>query len=87
MLIIAVLQTFFYSFNEVMVFQKIQAFDAGGSTTIHAFGAYFGLGVSFILSRKRKPRTKAKSNANSNAMAMIGTLFLWIFWPSFIFGV
>lgn len=87
MLIIAVLQSFFYSFNEVMVFQKIQAFDAGGSTTIHAFGAFFGLGVSFILSRKRKPRTKAESNTNSNAMAMIGTLFLWIFWPSFIFGI
>ncbi len=69
-----------------MNYDKIQIFDAGGTTTIHIFGAYFGLGVSWILSRKTKPLSKPASNPNSNVLAMIGTIFLWIYWPSFNFG-
>ena len=61
-------------------------FDAGASTTIHAFGAYFGLAVSWMLSKKIKPRKKAERSSSSHKIAMIGTFFLWIFWPSFNFG-
>lgn len=39
-----------YSLNEVICIQKIQAFDVGGSMTIHAFGAYSGIATSLILS-------------------------------------
>lgn len=61
-------------------------FDVGGSTAIHAFGAYFGLTVSLILSKAVKPAGKAESNYNSNIFGMIGALFLWLFWPSFNSG-
>ncbi len=54
---------------------------------IHTFGAYFGLGVSWILSKRVKPTSKAESNTLSNTLAMIGTLFLWIYWPSFNYAV
>jgi len=54
--------------------------------TIHAFGAYYGLTVSLILSQKTKPVSKPESNYVSNIIAMVGTLFLWLFWPSFNFG-
>lgn len=62
-------------------------FDAGGSTAIHTFGAYFGLTVSLILSRKVVPRTKPETTYNLNVFAMIGTFFLWMYWPSFNAGV
>jgi ammonium transporter Rh len=55
--------------------------------SIHAFGAYFGLTVSLILSSKIKPVARASSSYSSNITALIGTLFLWLYWPSFNFGV
>ena len=44
-----------YTLNEIIVYEKLQILDAGGSTAIHTFGAYFGLAVSFVLCRKLKP--------------------------------
>ncbi|KAK9870070.1 hypothetical protein WA026_006165 [Henosepilachna vigintioctopunctata] len=59
--------------------------DAGGSVSVHCFGAYFGLAVSYSLKRKRKTTTTTlcTSRYTSDIFAMIGTLFLWIYWPSF----
>lgn len=51
--------------------------------TIHAFGAYFGLTVSLFLSRLIPPLKKPEPNYLSNIFGMIGTIFLWLFWPSF----
>jgi len=45
-----------YSLNEQVVYNIIQMYDAGGSTTIHTFGAYFGLTVSFILGKSLAPK-------------------------------
>jgi ammonium transporter Rh len=87
LLIVAVIQIFGYAFNEVLVLETIGAFDAGGSMTIHAFGAYFGLTASLILGKKVEPVSKPEADYTSNIFAMIGTLFLWLFWPSFNFGV
>lgn len=52
----------------------------------HTYGAYFGLTVSFILSKKSFPTKKAETTAINSTFAMIGTLFLWMFWPSFNAG-
>lgn len=61
-------------------------YDAGGSSTIHTYGAYFGLTVSFILGRQVKPLPKPKTTYISNIFALIGTFFLWMFFPSFNAG-
>jgi ammonium transporter Rh len=61
--------------------------DAGGSTTIHAYGAYYGLTVCMVLTKKAKPRTNIKISYISNITALLGTLFLWIYWPSFNYGL
>lgn len=65
----------------------LKGLDVGGSTAIHTFGAYAGLTTSFILSRISQPLTKPHTNYNSNIFAFIGTLFLWMYWPSFNYGV
>ena len=40
-----------YALNQQLVAVTFKAFDIGGSITIHAFGAYFGLAASLMLSR------------------------------------
>jgi ammonium transporter Rh len=53
--------------------------------SIHAFGAYFGLAVAMFVSSERSGSGHPKNGAsyNSDMTAMIGTTFLFIFWPSF----
>ena len=58
------------------------------SQCIHLFGAYYGLAASFMLSRKQgRPHgafhPKNGSVYLNDIFSMIGTLFLWIYWPSF----
>lgn len=56
--------------------------DTGGSIVIHAFGAYFGLGVIANTSSKFN-EDSCESSKNSNMFALLGSMVLWIFWPSF----
>uniref|UniRef100_H2ZEK2 Ammonium transporter AmtB-like domain-containing protein n=1 Tax=Ciona savignyi TaxID=51511 RepID=H2ZEK2_CIOSA len=65
--------------------QNIQISDIGGSMVIHTFGAYFGLAVSLVHWRPelKDAHPKEESVYHSDLFAMIGTLFLWLYWPSF----
>jgi len=83
-LILGFLEIICFSLNE-QILLKIGILDVGGSIIVHLFGAYFGLAASWWLSPK-----SASSNENnasvyhSDLFAMIGTVFLWIYWPSFV---
>lgn len=57
--------------------------DTAGSITIHAFGAYFGLGLALMLSSKLHRSQPIESDATSDRFSMLGSMVLWIFWPSF----
>jgi ammonium transporter Rh len=61
--------------------------DAAGSITIHAFGAYFGLGLAVALTSQRQRTVEISSDAASNRFSMIGSMVLWLFWPSFCCAV
>lgn len=82
LLIIALIGTIGYSLNQAIVVIALKAFDNGGSYTVHAFGAYYGLAISFIFSRKCKPQNMVQTTYGNITNAMIGTLFLWAYWPS-----
>eukprot|EP00879_Flechtneria_rotunda_P017316 GHRR01018140.1.p1 GENE.GHRR01018140.1~~GHRR01018140.1.p1 ORF type:complete len:479 (+),score=174.94 GHRR01018140.1:564-2000(+) len=80
----------FYALNQHLVFRTLQALDMGGSITIHAFGAYYGLAASLVLSNGRQApgaytscNIKNSATYTSNLFSMIGTIFLWMYWPSF----
>ncbi|KAF2368305.1 Ammonium transporter AmtB-like domain [Trinorchestia longiramus] len=72
--------------NEVIGRKYFGAVDMGDSMFVHAFGAYFGLAVSFMLHRNDVFSDKEASSKISNLFSMIGTTFLWIYWPSFNSG-
>ncbi len=89
-LVVVALETIFYSLNMQIYYRELQAVDMGGSVVIHTFGAYFGIILSTVLSRGMKDETGADINhpkkgttTTSDLFSMIGTVFLWIYWPSF----
>jgi len=87
LIVIALFEIVFYNVNEKIGVLDFEAVDVGGSMFVHTFGAYFGLAVAWVLGRGRSLRLANHpdngSNKVSDQFAMIGTLFLWMFWPSF----
>ncbi|XP_066451491.1 ammonium transporter Rh type A [Eleutherodactylus coqui] len=85
MLIMAIFEIAVFACNEHIVGSILEATDVGASMIIHAFGAYFGLAASAVLYRSglKKGHEHEGSVYHSDLFAMIGTLFLWMFWPSF----
>ncbi|NXH78415.1 RHAG protein, partial [Hydrobates tethys] len=85
MLILTILEITIFACNEHLVTEILQATDVGASMTIHVFGAYFGLAVTLVLYRPglKNKHENEESTYHSDIFAMIGTLFLWLFWPSF----
>jgi ammonium transporter Rh len=61
--------------------------DAAGSIVIHAFGAYFGLGLVVALTNASQRALLIESNEVSDQFSMLGSMVLWIFWPSFCSAV
>lgn len=57
--------------------------DTGGSIVIHAFGALFGLGVAKTMTTKKELDEPIESDATSDRFSMLGSMVLWLFWPSF----
>jgi len=57
--------------------------DTGGSILIHAFGALFGLGVLMKMTTKKEFETSIEADAISDRFSLLGSMVLWLFWPSF----
>jgi ammonium transporter Rh len=82
-------ETLFASLNYFICYFAIGGIDTGGSLYIFAFGALFGFIVSFVLAydeRFKKIISKSKNNKSSyysNVFSAIGSLFLWLYFPSF----
>ncbi|GMR56524.1 hypothetical protein PMAYCL1PPCAC_26719, partial [Pristionchus mayeri] len=83
---------------EYLVITVMHVNDGGRSLVIHAFGAYFGLAVARtarkvrMISKRGTIRVVGEDAFDDNSedgvdhselFSMIGTLFLWIFFPSF----
>uniref|UniRef100_A0A674EQ76 Ammonium transporter Rh type A n=1 Tax=Salmo trutta TaxID=8032 RepID=A0A674EQ76_SALTR len=85
LLIMTILEITIFGINEHLVAEILGANDVGASMIIHAFGAYFGLAVARMLYRPalRNSHENDGSVYHSDLFAMIGTVFLWMFWPSF----
>ena len=59
----------------------------GGAIIVHTFACIFGLAVARCLFRPtRKNHKLEESNYVSDTFALIGTVFLWCYWPSFNAG-
>ena len=61
---------------------KVQ--DIGGVYCDHMFGCYFGLAISWVLGKPIK--TEPDGGHVADVFSLIGTTFLWVYWPSFVAG-
>ena len=90
--ILAALVVPLYMLNEALVLDGglgiTKGFtDAAGSIIIHAFGAYFGLGLTIALTSNIQRKMAVESDATSDRFSMLGSMVLWMFWPSFCSAV
>ena len=87
--VIILMETFISSLNFFICYEKLKILDNGGSITIHFFGAIFGLAASGVLFCNEADFMKINNNPHitssyrSNMFAFIGSIFLWLFFPSF----
>jgi ammonium transporter Rh len=89
-IILGILFVPFYVINEWILMENGLGFipkggfaDTGGSIMIHAFGAIFGLGVAITMTTKQEFVKPIETDTYSDKYSMIGSMVLWIFWPSF----
>eukprot|EP01113_Clastostelium_recurvatum_P020783 TRINITY_DN245_c0_g2_i1.p1 TRINITY_DN245_c0_g2~~TRINITY_DN245_c0_g2_i1.p1 ORF type:complete len:504 (+),score=76.29 TRINITY_DN245_c0_g2_i1:180-1691(+) len=84
LLIMAIIEPVLFFVNFYVGYFVLQAFDAGGGMFLHLFGAVYGLAIARFLTNKDTLRNKDNlPSYTGDVTAMIGTLFLWIMWPSF----
>jgi len=84
LVVMTVLEIIIFVVNEIIGRDYIGAVDAGDTIFVHLFGAYFGLTVARVLyNQDHDNSSKQGSSYTSDLFSMVGTVFLWMFWPSF----
>ncbi len=67
-------------------FFGLEALDTGGSMLVHMVAAYFGIGIAIALRDKRSFDEPMYSTTHSVTFVWLGSLLLWMLWPSFVTG-
>uniref|UniRef100_A0A914L9Y9 Ammonium transporter AmtB-like domain-containing protein n=1 Tax=Meloidogyne incognita TaxID=6306 RepID=A0A914L9Y9_MELIC len=87
-LVLAFLETSITVLLEHLLYNVLFINDAGRSLVVHCFGAYFGLAAAKVCHRQNTMVVDddESSGHSSELFAMLGTLFIWSFFPSFNAG-
>ena len=84
LLFIATIETCFYTLAYILTATVYGADDIGCSVWVHLFGGLFGIMCSWTFKNPKSKELKfAQSSYHSNLFAFIGTMFLWMYWPSY----
>ena len=82
--ILTIFCSFLYTLNEIIVLDELKCRDVGGAMIIHSFGAFYGIGITAVYRHENSLGSKNLFETHESlTTAMVGTLFLWCFWPSF----
>ncbi|NXP45672.1 RHD protein, partial [Heliornis fulica] len=83
LILMTVVEVIFFRISRWINTTFLQVPDNVSMMHVHLFGAYFGMAVSSKFSQPSPKSEKNASTSNSDLLSMLGTLFLWVFWPSF----
>eukprot|EP00933_Yihiella_yeosuensis_P053432 TRINITY_DN51668_c0_g1_i1.p1 TRINITY_DN51668_c0_g1~~TRINITY_DN51668_c0_g1_i1.p1 ORF type:complete len:492 (+),score=42.34 TRINITY_DN51668_c0_g1_i1:135-1610(+) len=88
-LVVTVMEIFAYTLNKVYFLQLHSnspfIVDAGGSISVHVFGAYFGMAACAVVGKPLRNKLK-NSLYYSDIFSFLGTVFLWLYFPAFVSG-
>jgi len=91
LMVLCILEPIFFAINESLCTITLKAVDSGGAMYVHLFGCYFGLAVAFMIPDKHRKGAKGDlpdendqdSTYRSDLFSLVGSIFLWLFFPSF----
>ncbi|KAM9842391.1 rh blood group, D antigen isoform 2-T2 [Aulostomus maculatus] len=85
LVIITLLEVPGFLFNDWLLLTLLSEPPHGSFRFLHIFGAFFGLMMSSIMSREGSEQgfEKEKFDRTPGLFSMLGSVFLWMFWPSF----
>ncbi|KAM4723762.1 rh blood group, D antigen [Anableps anableps] len=83
--LIALLEVTGFVLNEWLLQTLLKVQPLNSIMLLHVFGAIFGVMLTWILYRNGSKQgfEKEKFDKKSGLFSMLGTVFLWMFWPSF----
>ena len=89
-LITILFETLLVSLNYYLNYFALGGIDTGGSIYIYLFGAVYGFIISMILLTQNPIKNRiihnfdrSRSDYYSNIISAIGSLFIWLYFPSF----
>ncbi|XP_004082443.1 RH-like protein isoform X2 [Oryzias latipes] len=85
LVLLALLEVSGFVLNERLLQGLLKVRPLKGIMLLHIFGAFFGLTLTWILYRKGSEGgfEKEKFDKKSGLFSMLGSVFLWMFWPTF----
>ncbi|XP_038585870.1 rh blood group, D antigen [Micropterus salmoides] len=85
LILIALLEVSGFVLNEWLLRTLLNVQPLNGIMLLHIFGAFFGLMLTWVLHRKGSEQRfeKEKFDSKTGLFSTLGTVFLWMFWPSF----
>uniref|UniRef100_UPI0037E73ACA rh blood group, D antigen isoform X2 n=1 Tax=Semicossyphus pulcher TaxID=241346 RepID=UPI0037E73ACA len=85
LVLIALLEVSGFVLNKWLLQTLLKVQPLNSIMLLHIFGTLFGLMLAWMLYRKGSEQQfeKEKSDRKTRLFSMLGSLFLWMFWPSF----
>jgi ammonium transporter Rh len=83
LIIMVIVEIVIHAILAVLLYGYLEVTDIGATYGIHMFGCYFGLAVSYMIGA---PPAEPDVTPVSDLFSLVGTAFLWVYWPSFVGG-
>ncbi|XP_054651815.1 rh blood group, D antigen [Dunckerocampus dactyliophorus] len=85
LVLMALLEVFGFVLNGWLLQTLLKVRPLNSIMLLHIFGAVFGLILTWVLYRKESNQgyEKEKLSRKTGLFSLLGTVFLWMFWPSF----
>ena len=84
-MIVIIVHVIGYSANNILCIYSsaFGCYDVGRGMVVHTYAAFFGLGAIIMLPSSDEYSTRNMPSYLGNVLSALGTVFLWIYWPTF----